>query len=216
MLADGALDVALVSSFEYLRNPIYTIVDDVSISSDGPVYSVIVAHEGDISAIEEIALDPASATSVNLLRCLVVEKKLKARLSASSAEKKNHARLLIGDQAIRFRQQHPDCPIWDLGEEWKKQTGLPFVFALWLIRPGVSSAGEIAAGLRACRDTNMKRLASLADAQPDFTPDFCKRYFQENLRYKFGAQEKEGLLHFSSVCQQHGILSSADAPLSLT
>ena len=43
---NGELDVALVSSFEFLRNPIYRIVDDVSISSDGPVYSVVVAHRG--------------------------------------------------------------------------------------------------------------------------------------------------------------------------
>ena len=52
-LAKGQLDVALVSSFEFLRNPIYRIVDDVSISSDGPVYSVVVAHRGEFSNIEE-------------------------------------------------------------------------------------------------------------------------------------------------------------------
>src|SRR3982751_1791270 len=64
-LASGDLDVALVSSFEFFRNPIYRIVDDVSISSDGPVYSVIVAHRGEFSDIEEIELDPASTTAVN-------------------------------------------------------------------------------------------------------------------------------------------------------
>src|SRR5206468_9039834 len=40
-LAAGKLDVALVSSFEFLRNPIYRVVDNVSISSNGPVYIVI-------------------------------------------------------------------------------------------------------------------------------------------------------------------------------
>ncbi len=72
-LAAGELDVALVSSFEFLRNPIYRIVDDVSISSDGPVYSVVVAHRGEIGQIEEIELDPASETSANLLYCLIAE-----------------------------------------------------------------------------------------------------------------------------------------------
>ena len=43
-LAKGQLDVALVSSFEFLRNPIYRIVDSVSISSEGPVYSVAVSY----------------------------------------------------------------------------------------------------------------------------------------------------------------------------
>jgi CofH subfamily radical SAM domain protein len=45
-LAAGELDVALVSSFEYLRHPIYSIVDGVAIASNGPVYSVILAHLG--------------------------------------------------------------------------------------------------------------------------------------------------------------------------
>ncbi|PYL43434.1 MAG: hypothetical protein DMF42_04240, partial [Verrucomicrobia bacterium] len=72
-VANGELDVALVSSFEFLRNPIYRIIDFVSISSDGPVYSVVVAHRGEISEIDEIGLDPASETAVNLLRCLLAE-----------------------------------------------------------------------------------------------------------------------------------------------
>src|SRR5947208_6002425 len=74
-LARGQLDVALVSSFEFLRNPIYRIVDGISISSDGPVYSVVVAHVGEISAAEQIELDPAAETSGNLLRCLLSELK---------------------------------------------------------------------------------------------------------------------------------------------
>src|SRR5207248_10694452 len=72
-LADGEVDVALVSSFEFLRNPIYRIVDEVSISSNGPVYSVVVAHHGDISEIKEIELDTASQTGANLLLCLLIE-----------------------------------------------------------------------------------------------------------------------------------------------
>ena len=66
-LARGQLDVALVSSFEFLRNPIYRIIDDVSISSDGPVYSVVVAHRGAFSDIEQIELDPASETAVEFV-----------------------------------------------------------------------------------------------------------------------------------------------------
>ena len=72
-LARRELDIALASSFEFLRNPVYGIVDDVSISSAGPVYSVVVAHTGDISEIGEIELDPASETSANLLQCLLAE-----------------------------------------------------------------------------------------------------------------------------------------------
>src|SRR5262249_57886879 len=85
-LAKGELDVALVSSFEFLRNPIYGIVDDVSISSDGPVYSVVVAHRGEFWDIEEIELDPASETAVNLLRCLLAGLGLPPRLTAGRSD----------------------------------------------------------------------------------------------------------------------------------
>src|SRR5262249_45063885 len=164
-LAAGKLDVALVSSFEFLRNPIYRIVDDVSISSDGPVYSVIVAYRGEIAEIEEIELDPASETSTNLLRCLIAERGLNPRLVqghtrarpvVAESDATVQARLLIGDQAIRFRQDDGDeFSFWDLGEQWQEFVGLPFVYALWLARPEVTDLKQIANRLRALRDENM-------------------------------------------------------------
>src|SRR5438067_8959436 len=79
-LEHGHLDVALVSSLEYLRRPIYRIVDGVSISAHGAVYSVIVAHNEDLSRAQEIDIDPASETSVALLRCLLDQRDLNPRL----------------------------------------------------------------------------------------------------------------------------------------
>jgi chorismate dehydratase len=44
------------------------------------------------------------------------------------------AMLAIGDEALRLRE-HPRYPYrWDLGEAWHAWTGLPFVFALWVIQ----------------------------------------------------------------------------------
>src|SRR6266550_62103 len=79
-LERGDLEVALVSSLEYLRRPIYRIIDGVSISARGAVYSVIVAHNEDLSRAEEIEIDPASETSVALLRCLLRQRGLNPRL----------------------------------------------------------------------------------------------------------------------------------------
>jgi predicted solute-binding protein len=203
-LASGELDVALVSSSEFLRNPIYAIVDGISISSDGPVYSVFVAHRGSISEIEEIELDPASETSVNLLRCLLAESQLNLRLVVRD---QLAAQLLIGDQAIRFRQGHGhEFEYWDLGEQWKKIVDLPFVYALWLIRPDVSDAKAIADRLRALRDGNLVNLDALIDAEEDFDHEFCKVYYRENLRFHFGEKEKEGLQVFQKLCAKHGLL----------
>ncbi len=216
-VANGELDVALVSSFEFLRTPIYTIVDDVAIAADGPVFSVFVAHQEPIEKVEKIMLDPASGTSGNLLRCLLKERKLNPQLIESAPnESKKIARLLIGDQAIRFRQQHEhDYDFLDLGAEWKRLTGLPFVFALWLIRPGVPNEKQIAAALRARRDANLADLDSIISTQSDFSPEFCAKYFRDYLRFEFASREKEGLLKFRSLCHKHGILPPNESDLRL-
>jgi predicted solute-binding protein len=258
-LANGELDVALVSSFEFLRNPIYRIVDDVSISSDGPVYSVVVAHRGEISQMEEIELDPASQTSVNLLRCVLTELGLKPRLirnidlqpvrpaglqpaSASvqpteskTAEKISaghtgkmpmfRGRLLIGDQAIQFREKHAgEFQFWDLGEQWKKLTDLPFVYALWLIRPEVTEAKSIGRPLRELRDKNLTNIDELiadtatgvADVDKEkITREFLARYYHRHLRFSFGEREKQGLQAFARLCTKRGLLSSRDPVFSM-
>ena len=224
-LAKGKLDVALVSSFEFLRNPVYRIIDDVSISSDGPVYSVVVAHGGEFSNIEEIELDPASETAVNLLRCLLAELGLSPSLTRGvrGGTGLPRARLIIGDQAISFRQKHAGAfQFWDLGEQWKKLTGLPFVYALWLIRPEVRDAKPIAQCLRGLRDENLADISAIvSNAVVDvahkqaITPEFLDRYYLENLRFNFGLREKQGLQTFADLCAKHGVLPKRAREFSL-
>jgi chorismate dehydratase len=213
-LAHGDLDVALVSSFEFLRNPIYRIVDGVSIASDGPVYSVVVAHHGKFEDVTEIALDPAAQTSGNLLRGLLGELNLEPRVTATS--RPGSARLLIGDQAIRFRQQHGgDFEFWDLGEQWKKLRNVPFVYALWLVRPEVQDAESIGDRLRALCDANLNSLDGVIAAHNEFSAEFCRRYYREHLRFSFGEDEKQGLRAFAELCQKHDLLPRRDIVLDL-
>ena len=212
-LAKRELDVALVSSFEFLRNPIYRIVDDVSISSDGPVYSVVVAHRGEFSDIEEIELDPASETSANLLRCLLAELGLTPRLTGGAPGSAGlpRARLIIGDQAISFRQNHTDAfQFWDLGEQWKKLTGLPFVYALWLIRPEVSDAKSIAQRLRRLRDQNLAdvagrvadAVAGVADSKRTITRNFSI-VITMSIFDSASEHERSKRYRFSQICAQN-------------
>lgn len=230
-LARGDLDIALVSSFEFLRNPIYCIVDEVSISSAGPVYSVVVAHLGEISEIDEIEIDPAAGTSANLLRCLLAEAKLTPRFSRTSTSstaspvrqpdglgpcRARTARLLIGDQAIRFRQQRAgEFRFWDLGEQWARLVDLPFVYALWLIRPEVVEAKTIADQLRVLRDENLANIDKVIAGEKDFDREFCARYYGKYLRFTFGEKEKKGLRKFQELCQKHELLPKSDIAFSV-
>lgn len=216
-LAAGELDVALVSSFEFLRAPIYTIVDGIAIASDGPVFSVFLAHAGELHAIEQIELDPTSRTSVNLLRCVLAHFDFHPAFASEPAPiSPDTGRLLIGDQAIRFRQEHGNAYRYlDLGEQWRQITGLPFVYALWLIRPEVAHAEAIARKLRDLRDANAERIEMLAAHQVGFRVEFCRFYWRDCLKFGFGESEKLGLRKFQSLCAQHGILKPSEAPLRL-
>jgi chorismate dehydratase len=219
-LAHGELDVALVSSFEFLRNPIYRIVDGISISSDGPVYSVVVAYGGD-RPLPEIELDPASETSVVLLRYLVTERGEAFRAVQIAADlllplERGRARLLIGDHAIRFRQKFGDAyHYWDLGTEWSGVTTLPFVYALWLVRPEVVDPKSIADRLRALRDKNLANIDNLISDEKEFDRNFCDRYYRKHLRFSFGQREKEGLRAFHRLCQKHELLPKRDVAFSV-
>jgi predicted solute-binding protein len=121
------------------------------------------------------------------------------------------ARLIIGDQAIRFRQDRTrGFQFWDLGEQWKKLTGLPFVYALWLIRPEVQGPKTIANRLRALRNENLANLDAVIAEEKEFSPQFCSSYYRKHLRFSFGEKEKEGLRSFGNLCVKHSLLQKRD------
>ncbi|HJT80132.1 MAG TPA: menaquinone biosynthesis protein [Chthoniobacterales bacterium] len=220
LLAAGELDIALVSSFEFLRHPIYRIVDNVSIASDGPVYSVVVAYR-DQPLFSDVELDPASQTSVALLSYLMAERGKEFRSWEITGDllgpiNEDRGRLLIGDQAIRFRQKFGDAyQYWDLGAEWKRCAGVPFVYALWLVRPGVAGDSTLGRDLRALRDANLQNIGAVIAAQSEFDPAFCRRYYGQNLRFSLGDREKEGLLKFANICAKLNLIQKGDLKLEL-
>lgn len=212
MLAAGELDVALVSSFEYLRNPIYAVVDHLAIASDGPVYSVVLAHQGPLEQLREVVVDPASETSVNLLHCLLGgHSPVLPEFVREGEITPSRGRLLIGDQAIRLRAETKDrYDIFDLGAAWQRQSGLPFVYALWLIHPDFPGKESVAAALRSLAARNLENLEAVISAQtPAVDRTFCEFYYRECLRFDFGDREKIGFKKFGELCAKEKLLPAA-------
>ena len=145
-LADGELDVALIPSVEYLRGMSlgYEILPGFSIASRGPVRSVKLFSRVPFPRIERLALDEGSRTSQALslvwldachgVRPAQVEL---LPLGVPVLESTADAVLVIGDRAMKVRHE-PFHEEVDLGEAWQAMTGLPFVFALWVVRKGVN------------------------------------------------------------------------------
>src|SRR5688572_16671136 len=73
MLRRDELDAALVSVTEVLFSDRYDVLDGVAVASLGEVKSVFLAHRRPVAEAKVIFCDPASLTSVNLLRILLAE-----------------------------------------------------------------------------------------------------------------------------------------------
>jgi len=143
MLRAGELDVSPSSSIEYLRNQErYRYVDGVSISSCGEVGSVFLFSRRPLEQLSgcTILLTSQSATSVALLKILLRQSGLSDVTFAASDRAESgdaEAFLLIGDDALVFRSRvvpGSGLQVYDLGDLWYRWTGLPFVFALWIVR----------------------------------------------------------------------------------
>lgn len=152
-LRSGEIDICPSSSIEYARNPeLYLILPDLSISSKGPVRSVLLFSKLPIDSLDgaSIGLTSESETSVILLKILLTLKYSFANSYSRVATEQNRpyehdALLLIGDRALLAAKEEKEGYVYDLGEIWYEFTGKPFVFALWLLRADAfaRSAGTV-------------------------------------------------------------------------
>jgi chorismate dehydratase len=214
-LAAGTLDVALVPTFEALNHPRYLLADSVSIACDGPVFSVFLAHRGPLAEIRSVALDPASLTSVHLLQVLLTEYHgLRPEMLIIDAyPDEADAMLLIGNQAIEFRERDASQhQILDLGDEWRRCTGLPFVFAPWLLRADLPNATAVADELRALRQYGTAHLDEIIQSDPH-DPALSRRYLTEHIRFGLGPREKAGIEKFRELLTKHRFISPSSEPL---
>ena len=161
-LATADLDVGH-PVIEYFRGRNYVLIPDIAIASKGPVLSVTLFSKVPMSGAKTLALDVGSRTSVALTQVL-----LKHRFHANPElhplpmaqpveELNNDAVLLIGDRAMRCSL--PGFPFsYDLGQEWDEWTGLPFVYAVWAVRPGVD-LGMVPEALAEAKRRGRERMA---------------------------------------------------------
>jgi chorismate dehydratase len=200
----GNLDVALLPIFEVLHHGGGQVADDIAIACQGNVYSVLVGSRTPFEECGEIYLDPSSRSSVALLRVLIAEYYPRLRVREGDPPD-GAARLLIGDPAIAFHRHLQDGWLChDLGALWQGHTGLPFVFAVWALRPGLPGQAAIAAALRDCKTRGLEVRKEIAEAEPD--PVFALEYLTRHIRYDIGADERRAIELFSQLAAKHGLL----------
>lgn len=226
MLADGFIDACPSSSFEYgLNADDYYLLPGHSVSSVGPVHSVLLFTHGPIVALagSEVAITGESATSINLLKillkefCSVGETSFTVpRGDVESCLAEGQAALLIGDRALSAAQDLPDgCQVTDLGALWYHFTGLPFVFALWIVRRhAVETASAelraLADQLHEARSKAFAQLPEMARAlarDTTFSASMLEKYWR-GMSYDLTEGHIEGLRLYFYLCHKHGLLKN--------
>ncbi len=203
--AAGKFDAALIPIFAVLEHGGGDVVDEVAIACDGEVYSVFLAYRGELEDVRSVALDPASRTSVNLLRCLLRGYRGMDFTETPSVVDESQARLVIGDPAIKFRAAGSGWKFLDLGEDWKRWTGLPFVFAAWALRGGIEEAWALADELRAAKRAGVSRIDEIAKGEAD--REFARTYLTRFIQFELGPREREAVEVFARKCGELGLIA---------
>jgi chorismate dehydratase len=218
-MARGQLDVSVVSAIEYARaSERYVLLPDLAISCDGPVRSVLLLSRLPAPELggRRVMVSRSSMTSVALLE-LLFENVWHARPEfvpgdaeltdvARFAEEPHDARLVIGDAALVLGAQRstlnaPAYPyVYDLGAEWKRWTGLPFVFAVWVAQRSTSVDRALAVHAtlitsRAWGLQHLDRLAERAAESSGVDTGACREYLS-GLDYGLSYPHLAGLTDF--------------------
>ena len=213
-LRRGEVDAGLIPSIEAARIPGVRIVRGLGIASREKVRSVLLASRVPFERIRTVALDVSSRSSSAMVRILLADRygqvpEFHTAVPDLPEMLAHHdAALLIGDPALRadLRSLH----VIDLAEEWRALTGLPFVFAVWAVRPGVAPDPFFWS-----RDFGKRRIEQVvrdAAQRTGLSPGLVSTYLVENLHHDLEEADEEGLSEFYRRAAAHGLIPSPDLP----
>ncbi len=198
MLLSDEIDVGLIPVAVIPQLPSYHIIGDHCIGTEGEIASVALFSEVPMEEIKTIYLDYQSRTSVALLKYLAkdywgIDPEFVQAVNEDYRKeiKGTTAGLVIGDRA--FEQRKISTFIYDLGSEWKKITGLPFVFAAWISKKPLPDNF-----IRLFDEANALGLQKIDEivAMNPFDLYDMKKYYTLHLNYHLDEPKRKGMAHF--------------------
>lgn len=237
-LRAGEADLGLIPIAEL--TPELAVVPGCTIASQNEVRSILllVRYNGSKSedqvlrGIRTVAADTASRSSIAYLQVLL------RHFYGSSPKMDEHpadpvkmlshhdAALLIGDPALLAREQRTRVDqdvlmitgerlLWlDLARWWHDRTGLPWVAAVWAVRPEAlpaagNSAAQLTADLIASRDAGLAHTEQLVK---EWRPRLAlseatiRTYLTQNIYYILDDACTEAIRTFRSLASETGVL----------
>lgn len=232
MLFEGELDLGFVSSHEYASHPgNYKILSNLSISATGPVGSVFLFSEVDFVELSDrlVLLSSQSQTSVSLVKIILeefygVNPHYVSGLASEIGDDlvRPAAVLAIGDEALRLSEAGAYPYKLDLGEAWSRETGLPFVFAVWAVREEFcrhdpDTVVAIHHELLRCVAEGRERLAEISARVAPRIPmavGDCQCYLQ-GIEYDLSAEKLQALTRFFEYLIKRDEVPASALPLKV-
>lgn len=213
LLVAGEVDAATLPSIDYATLDGCRIVPGVAIGSRGAVRSVRLFHRKPLTEVRTAAVDTSSHTSVALLRVLLHARPegepeyVPAAPDLPGMLGEADAALLIGDAALYAGDP---CASLDLGEEWTRRTGLPFVFAFWVAPDGRLGPGDVER-LRGSLAAGLEAVEAIASS---YNSDGSRRreneaYLRSHVSYALGEDEQQGVTEFYRRAHALGLVPRA-------
>jgi len=211
-LADGQIDIGLIPVVEFFKNADYRIVSDAAIACRGPVWSVRLFFRCDPSKVRTIAMDIGSRTSAALTKVLFhgqfgfIPEAIPLELSDDPRKTKADAVLVIGDRAMHPESLRSDFHSeGDLGQVWLEQTGLPFVFAMWVARSDQFANVTLSKAFQESREDGIMHLDKItreASQKYGLSQQQCRDYLTNYIHFQLGPDELLGLAEFRTRCER--------------
>ncbi|MDW8294197.1 MAG: menaquinone biosynthesis protein [Aquificaceae bacterium] len=209
LLRKGQLEAGIVSSLEYLKHPEnYRLVRGLSISSTERACSVLIFSTKPLGEVNSVYLTPASLTS-RALAIYLIRRVYKREPEWLEDRERAEALMLIGDEALQERLKGEWQYVYDLGEEWFRLYGLPFVFALFLVRKDAPKGLEFFIEEQ-CKKSKTSFFKDLKEGRLKVEKYglFLKEYFTSCLDYNLDERGEESLRIFNEILISEGLLSN--------
>jgi chorismate dehydratase len=219
-LKGGTADIGIIPVAAYTTIQDLLILPDVAIASKNAVRSILLVSKVPLEKIRSVATDSSSRTSAALVQVFL--KKFVGVEAGYTSQKPDLAEMLrwhdagmvIGDPALQLNTT--GYHVFDLAEEWKRWTFLPFVFAFWAIRGAALreadsdlNAAEI---FQQSRDNGLRHIPEIAKAwapRINLTAKDLREYLTSNIDYSLDQENIEGLKLFFRYAEECGVLPAA-------
>lgn len=205
LMAEGVLDVAPVSSIEYLKNKNkYKLIETACISSDGECGSVILFSKKELNKIDKIALPDDSASSIAMLKIILDRNDIiYSKHNYEKIDSSHDAVLFIGDNALKKNNSENDYLFsYDIGKLWKERTGYPAVFGTWVRKEDNFHEFDnlIHKAIETGLELYFNEILDLASSNLKLSREIIRDYLKSKISYKYTERHRKSLEKIEESC----------------